>query len=141
MMNFKSVFPKFGIFFDRYRKFIIFGVIGALTALINLGTLFIFLGLFKFEYKVAVTFSYFLGVIFHFFTNKIITFNNNDYRSILKQLFRYAIMAVINYLISLFLVVVIVEKLGQPAYLGVLISIVFSAIIGFNLSKIWVFKQ
>jgi len=73
------------------------------------------------DYRVAVTMSYLLGVTFHF-----LTINSSRSRTkscgAVTELFRYAIVAALNYVVTMIIVLLTVEKLHRPPYLGVLIQ-------------------
>ena len=122
------------------RRFSLFAIIGLSTAGVYFSTLGLFIEIFKIDYKVSVSLSYFLGVLFNFIMNKTITFKKSKLGSIYIQLFKYALLSLINYLITMTIVVFSVEFLGVPAYLGVALSMGATLIVGYSVSRYWIFK-
>lgn len=123
------------------KSFLVFSFVGAATAGIYFLSLAVLLELLAVDYRVAVTIAYFLGVAFHFLTNKFVTFKNKELSGVITQLFRYAIVAGVNYVVTMLIVMLTVEKLHQPPYLGVLISVGVTVIMAYLLSKYWIFAR
>lgn len=122
-------------------SFLVFSLVGATTAGIYFVSLAVLLEKFAVDYRVAVTISYLLGVTFHFSANKLLTFKNNELMGTIPQLFRYAAVAVFNYVLTMLIVLFTVERLRQPPYLGVFISVGITAVSGYLLSKHWIFAH
>jgi len=123
------------------KSFLVFSFVGAATAAIYFSSLAVLLELFTINYRGAVTISYFLGVTFHFLTNKFVTFRNKESSGAVTQLFRYAFVVALNYVVTMMIVLLTVEKLHQPPYLGVLISVGVTVIMAYLLSKHWIFAR
>lgn len=134
-----ALFMRLVNFFGA-KTLIVYGVIGAFSALINLLIFALLYDVFHIDYKFAVTISYFAAVLFNFISNRQITFNGSDQHVIL-HLCKYLIMIALNYLLTLFIVHFVVTKLSLTPYIGVIVSIIVTAFIGFTLSKFWIFKQ
>ncbi|MBX9810886.1 MAG: GtrA family protein [Burkholderiales bacterium] len=125
---------------DR-KSFLVFSLVGAATAGIYFLALAVLLEILAIDYRVAVTISYLLGVTFQFSANKFLTFKNKELMDTIPQLFRYAAVAAFNYVLTMLIVMFTVEKLRQPPYLGVFISVGVTVIVGYLLSKHWIFAQ
>jgi putative flippase GtrA len=123
------------------KSFLVFSLVGAATAGLYFLSLAVLLEILAVDYRVAVTISYLLGVTFHFSANKCLTFRNIELIGTIPQLFRYAAVAAFNYVLTMLIVLFTVEKLRQPPYLGVFISVGVTMIVGFLLSKHWIFVQ
>jgi putative flippase GtrA len=123
------------------KSFLVFSLVGAATAGLYFLSLAVLLEILTVDYRVAVTISYLLGVTFQFLANKLLTFRNTELMGTIPQLFRYAAVAAFNYVLTMLIVLFTVEKLHQPPYLGVLISVGVTVIVGYLLSKHWIFAQ
>ncbi|SHI27729.1 Putative flippase GtrA (transmembrane translocase of bactoprenol-linked glucose) [Pollutimonas bauzanensis] len=91
------------------------------------------------NYILAVTFAYIISTTFHFMANRHFTFaaatGHQGY-----QLVRYLVLWLINYVITIGVVTLCVEKFLWSPYLGVCISVVFTMCTGYALARYWVFK-
>jgi putative flippase GtrA len=123
------------------KSFLVFSFVGAATAGIYFSSLAIMLEIFEIDYRIAVTISYFLGVTFHFLANKFVTFKNNELSGAITQIFRYATVAALNYVVTMLIVLLTVEKLHQPPYVGVLIAVGATVIMAYLLFKYWIFVR
>ena len=123
------------------KSFLVFSLVGAATAGLYFLSLAALIEILAVDYRVAVTFSYLLGVTFQFSANKLLTFKNRKLMGTIPQLFRYAAVAASNYVLTMLIVLFTVEKLHQPPYLGVLISVGVTVMVGYLLSRHWIFAQ
>lgn len=123
------------------KSFLVFSFVGAATAGIYFLSLAVLLEMFAMDYRVAVTISYSLALTFHFLTNKLITFKNKELAGSVAQVLRYAIFAAFNYVLTMIIVLLTVEKLHRPPYLGLLLSVCVTVIVGYLLSKHWIFAR
>jgi putative flippase GtrA len=94
----------------------------------------------KWGYLSVVTLAFIFSTTFHFLANRSYTFNSHS-RSIARQLFRYVVLIVINYLITILVVRYSVEILHFHPYLGVLMSTFLTVMVGYILSHFWVFNE
>lgn len=120
-------------------KFLKFAFVGATTAIIFFGTMWLFESFFKLNYLISISLAYFFSTGFHFLANKYFTFNciNADHGA---QMFRYLVLWFVNYGITLFVVSFLVTRYDANPYIGVCFSVLLTMAIGFILSKYWVFK-
>ena len=122
------------------QSFFKFGLVGAATAAIYFLVLASLLELLKADYKLAVSIAYIVSVTFQFNANKYFTFKA-ERKNVVHQLTKYLILLIINYLITMLVVRFVVEKLGLTAYHGVLASVPLIMVVGYLLSKHWIFKK
>ena len=127
------------MFFSHFIIFLKFGLIGATTATIYFLVMWIARSLFDLNYIVAVSIAYFFSSVFHFLANRHFTFGAVEDRHE-HQLIRYLIMWAFNYMITIAIVRACVERFQFSPYVGVCVAVVFTMLIGYVLSRYWVFK-
>lgn len=126
-------------FSSHLLPFIKFGAVGTITAALYFFVMWATVSLLAMNYIVAVTLSYATSTAFHFFANRHFTFKaTGDQHK--KQLLRYAVMWVINYLITIVVVSICVEKFLFSPYIGVCVSVCFTMFSGYGIARYWVFK-
>jgi len=124
----------------RFREIVRFCAVGFVTALIYFFVIGFLYDVMKWGYLFAVTLAFIFSTAFHFLANRSYTFNSHS-RSIARQLFRYIVLIVINYLITILIVKYFVEILDLHPYLGVLMSTFLTVMVGYMLSNFWVFNE
>jgi putative flippase GtrA len=90
-------------------------------------------------YIVAVSLAYFVSTVFHFLANRHFTFAAAHGRHN-SQISRYLLMCFINYLITILVVGLSVERFQFSPYIGVCVSVMFTMCIGYVLGRYWVFN-
>ena len=121
-----------------YVGIIKYALIGLFTVSIYISSLWFLNSYADFNYILSVSLAYFLSSIFHFFANKRFTFINlNDLN--LLQIFRYIILLILNYIITILVVNVAVEIMHYSVFISVIISLFFTIISGYLLGKYWIF--
>lgn len=116
-------------------RFVSFLGVGGLCALVDVGLMWLLIGL-DFHYFFAASLSFGLGLALNFFLHSRLTFGVNYSHQIL---FRFLVVVLINYFLTLAVVVVFQEILGEPVW-GKLVSLPLVAVNGFLWSKHWVFR-
>lgn len=116
-----------------------FATVGIATAIIYFIIMWIGLNFFKVNYIIAVSLAYAISTIFHFLANRHFTFEAALGRKS-RQLLRYILLWVINYLITIFIVNVCVEHYRLTPYLAVCAAVTLTVFIGYFLSRYWVFE-
>jgi len=96
--------------------------------------------IFHLPQRLAVSVSYITAVTFHFLSNRLFTFQAGN-ANVLKQLVKYLMVTLINYLITIVVVDTCVKILYLSPYIGVMASIAMTVLIGFLLMKFWVFND
>jgi len=121
------------------RRFGTFLIVGGLTALLNFS---VFMALWKWLHMsdtVAVSLSYAVALLFHFTMNRVWTFQSTqDARG--PQIVRYAVMAGVNYGITLTVLNLATRMLGWTPPVGLCAAIVATTLCGYAMSRRWVFR-
>lgn len=124
---------------NKYKQVISFLTVGLLTAVIYFSLFTMTWKWLQIDYKVAVSISYISAAIFQFISNRNVTFKSRE-ENIIYQLSKFIVLLIINYILTLIIVIGLVNKLSVYPYFAILISIGVTVISGFLLSKLWVFK-
>lgn len=126
-------------FFSHFLAFSKFGMVGATTAAIYFLVMWVADSLLGFYYIAAVSVAYFISTVFHFLANRHFTFGAVKEQQG-HQLIRYLVMWTLNYLITIAVVGVCVERFLLSPYIGVCVSVLFTMLTGYVLARYWVFK-
>lgn len=113
--------------------------VGGLTALVYFGLVFVTVQGLHLGHFLAVSISYLLAISFHFLANKTFTFASRD-GSMASEIFRYILMALLNYLITLAMVYIVVDWGHQSTYLAAVLAIAITLGLGYTITKFWVFN-
>ncbi len=113
-------------------RFVLVGIINTAVGY-SLYAAFIYIG---FNYIWSVLFSTILGVGFNFKTIGRFVFNNSSNRSIIKFIFVYGVVFLVNVTVIKILLFFSFDK-----YMSGLIAIFPASMISFILNKIYVFKE
>lgn len=122
------------------RSFGVFLLVGFLTALCYFGVFGVLYSGFKFQYRMSVSVAYVLAILFHFIMNRNVTFLSKSTR-LFPQVFRYIIMTIGNYIVTLAIVTFSTEMSGYSPYIGVFIAVSITLVSGYLLSRFWVFRR
>lgn len=117
-----------------------FALVGATTAAVYFGVFALLHDMIGAAYQIAVSCGYVAGVAFHFVANRNLTFKDAD-GHIPSQLVKYAVVAAVNYVITLVVVGIAVEGFGLSPYLGVLAAVATTTFTGYALFARWVFRR
>ena len=117
-----------------------FAVIGFLTLGINFISFHLFYGLFRLDYRIAVSLAYIVTVSCHFSLHRIFTFRATD-QQIAHNAGKYLFMLIMNYGITLTVVWLVVEIVGWSPYVGVIASSAATASASFFIMKYFVFQS
>lgn len=118
------------------RKVILFLFVGASSALIDVGSLYILNKVIIVDKVVSITIAFLLGLIFNYFCHTYITFSNSANS---KNLIKYLIVVVINYLVTISLVQ-LMQMINFDIIAAKIITLPIVAVITFLLSSKWVYK-
>lgn len=125
---------------NNKRSIALFCLVGATTALLNFSVFGILWNLLQINYRFAVTCSYILSALFHFTANRRFTFKSHG-TDLHAHAFKYLIMILINYTITMCVMYIVVEILTLSPYFGVACSITATFGTGYLLAKYWVFRN
>lgn len=116
----------------------IFGLIGIATFVLNYSFVWLFYGFIALDYRLAVTLAYIITVIVHFTLNRIFTYKAEGY-PLMGQWVKYAMMLVINYLITLSVCIITVEIFKLNPYFGIIFAAGITMFSSFLFMKYFVF--
>ena len=126
--------------FFPLNDFMRYLAVGAATALLYFGLIFLLVEFFGLEGIWPISAAYILAVSFHFLCNKFYTFRRSGTKS-LREIFRYFGLLFVNYTITIVVVHVTVNRLGYPTYVGAALAIAATLAIGYAMTKLWVFQR
>lgn len=127
------------MFSSHFLAFAKFGMVGAATAAIYFLVMWVADSMLGFNYISAVSVAYFISTTFHFLANRHFTFGAAKEQHG-QQIIRYLVMWIFNYVITIAVVGVCVERFLLSPYIGVCVSVVFTMFTGYVLARYWVFK-
>jgi putative flippase GtrA len=107
--------------------------------MVYIGLMALLLNVLGLNYRVCVSVAYLVAIALHFLLNRHITFRAADSHAI-RQAWRYLTMAAINYVVTLAVVSVVVDVLNWSVYIGLFLALVATIVVGYVLSKLWVFR-
>lgn len=136
MLNYTQVKK---IIAENSKPFMLFAIIGGITAGFYISIFTLLLNLFHLHYQVALAISYVFSITFYFFANRSFTFKNQN--AVSQQLPKYFIMLFFNYLATMGITYITVEILTLPPQFGIVAAIGLTFILNFLISKFWVFKH
>lgn len=125
--------------FANKRSIATFLTVGLLSAMVYFSSFTFLWKICEVNYTVSVSLSYVLSIIFHFNANRYFTFKSRN-KKVLHHLVKYLIMVFFNYLVTLLIVNIVVEKLTLSPYIGIVLSIAATMNTGYLISRYWVFQ-
>lgn len=116
-------------------QFATFAVVGLLCAAIDVGVMQLLISM-SFHHLSAASCGFILGLSVNFFLHSLMTFRVDISW---KAFWRFISVVAINYSTTLVLVSIAFSSFGYPL-IGKLVSLPLVAIIGYILSRTWVFR-
>lgn len=120
------------------KQFIKFCLVGLSNTAVDFAVYFILTRYFLISYVPAAAGAFIVAVSWSFIINRQWTFKQLT-GSIVQQYWRFAVVGIISFIISLTAFVGLVDGLGVYDLVAKVLVALISAIIGFILSRIWVF--
>ena len=124
---------------EDLRKGIKFALVGGTTAIIYFALLVVLMRFPLLNYQWNVSIAYVMATSFHFAANRWFTFRAHEGRAT-RQLGRYVILVLINYLLTLLIVTGMVELLGAHPIVGACMAVGLTAVVAFLIARSWVFR-
>jgi putative flippase GtrA len=121
------------------KTFSSYVIIGFSTVIIYYTAFVILWRYFDLHYAVALTIAYLISTTFNFNANRSFTFSYHEGKWYF-QLMKYLVVALVNYLVSLFVAHIVVEYLLLSPYIGGIVAIGMTVIMGYLLSKFWIYS-
>ena len=120
------------------KRFTRYTLVGIANTVLYVSLLWFFIRWDQFPLTLSVGMAFGLALSFHYLANKYFTFESRS-RS-LAELVRYFLMASVNYLISLLIVWLCMDKIATSALVASVTSAMVVMIIGYAVSFLWVFR-
>ena len=127
-------------FFALVWQFIKFGIVGFSNTLISMAVYYI-LVFFGWNYLLANTMGFLISVCNAFFWNYRYVFKDKTETSIPKSFSKVFITYGISYLVSTFLIWLMVDIMHISEWLAPLIRLVVTVPLNFVLNKLWAFRK
>ena len=127
-------------FFALVWQFIKFGIVGFSNTLISLAVYYI-LVFFGWNYLLANTMGFLISVCNAFFWNYRYVFKDKTETSIPKSFSKVFITYGISYLVSTFLIWLMVDIMHISEWLAPLLRLVVTVPLNFVLNKLWAFRK
>ena len=118
------------------RQFTVYVGVGVLSALVDIGTMTLLLGLGA-DSLAAVTLGFLVGLSFNYLCHERITFRAVRSR---RTILRFGMLVLLNYALTLLCVQLSLHWLGS-VLAGKLASLPLVAVHGFLWGRYWVFRQ
>lgn len=124
--------------FATFKQFIKFGLVGVSNTLISLGTYYLlyFLGI---NYLIANTIGFVVSVLNSYYWNNKYVFKKTQ-SGHLKPLIKTFLSYGSTFLLSTFLLFVMVQHLGISEVIAPIITLVITIPLNFLINKFWAFK-
>lgn len=119
--------------------FVKYLIVGLLNTLIYTGLLLVFLQADITPVTISVGIAFLLAMLFQYIANKFFTFKIIE-RS-WSEVARYILLALINYGISIFVILIVINVFQLSFFLAGLISALLVAFTGFTISFFWVYRS
>lgn len=114
--------------------------------LIGLSTFIVFYSIFHFsfkcllvDYRISISLAYLISILFHYSCQRFFTFGGGG--NFVNSSWRYLLMLLLNYLITLTIAWIIVEALHYSPSLAPFASTAFTTGMNFFMMKYFVFKR
>lgn len=127
MANLPSILPVF----------LRFVLVGGATALLYFSVFWLTFTVGGWASLPAISLSYSISTLFHFFANQAFTFG---VRFSPRSILRYAVLWLINYLVTVVIVYACETLLGLSPYFGVCFAVGVTTLISFNVARHWVYN-
>ena len=129
--------------FNKYKELILYVIVGCLTTVVAIASLFLFNSIFNIRVEISNIFSWVCAVIFSFILNKLVVFKSNakDTKTIFKELLAFASARLVSLAVDEAIMIIGVNVLNVNTYICKVFSEVFVILINYFFSKFVVFKK
>ncbi len=121
------------------RLFLIYVIIGGISALVDFSILFILTSIIGVYYIFSAIISYPFGAATHFLLNKYLNFRKHD-RKFVRQLLTYIVINVIGLGITLTIMYVLVEYFNLLYLYAKMIAVFLVLFYSFNMHRAFTFR-
>lgn len=127
------------IYHVNKRSFIAYCAVGVLNVLLYTGLYVLLDKILKLSHIFALSLSFVVAATFQFMANRIFSFQSSS-KVYAKDVLKYCILLVINYLISV-VTVLGMNSINQPDIYGIFVSCTLSPFVNYFLFRYWIFQQ
>jgi len=132
-----ATYDVFNKILNRSKTFIIFCLVGVVSAVVDLSVLYILNNIFVETIIISVTLAFLAGLVANYILHTNITFSS---KASTTNATKFLCVVVINYLLTLTVIKLGVDFAGLDVIVSKIISLPIVAVSGFVLSKYWVYK-
>lgn len=116
-----------------------YGIVGVFNTLLYFSILFILMKEKWFNLEISTAIATIASFIFHFFCNKFFTFQMT--RFVFKEILKYIQVCFFNYFISIMTLNFFLNVMKLNVLFSTLITTALVMVMGFWISKYWIFKM
>ncbi|MEM1484193.1 GtrA family protein [Oscillospiraceae bacterium PP1C4] len=124
---------------DEIKRIVKFGITGVINTLVDVGIYSLLAVLMGTNVFIAQFCGYTAGMLNSFLINRSWTFKTSD-RFFSLQLVKFVITNLVVLVISMFLLKVFMDFFGMGRLIAKLVTICFTIVLNFLISRFWVFK-
>ena len=127
----------------KHRELIAYGIVGALTTLLNLAVYFALTSWLGVHYILADVFAWIICFVFSFVTNKLCVFGSTNwtFSVLLKEVLKFFTSSIFTGAVDVGLLYAMVDLLKINSTVSKLTDNVIIIILNYALRKLWVFRK
>lgn len=127
----------------KYKEFLLYGIFGALTTLVNIVVYFIFTKELGVNFLISNVIAWILSVLFAYVTNKIFVFEskNLSIKEVLKEAVSFFSARLFTGALDMLVMYISVDLLSIDDFLMKILSNIIVILLNYFLSKYWIFKK
>ena len=123
---------------EKHKQFVIFLFVGGSSALVDIGSLYLFNKILLWNNELSISLAFILGLVFNYFSHTYFTFQD---KASIGNLIKYLILDLLNYINTIILMYLLTEFLDIDIIIAKVITLPVIAVTTFIISKIWVYKN
>jgi putative flippase GtrA len=140
MRGFDIIVIRMILFVRKNQLFINFLIAGGLSALFYFVLFALLWQWLKINYQLSFSIAYLISILLHFYINRYFTFKVQG-DNLFPHFIKYTCMLAINYLVTLAILRLLVERLGLTPYAGMVVGSIVNIYYNFLMSRYWVFRE
>ena len=139
MMAFLDKLSRVARALGNKKELFLYFLLGIAKTVVYFGLFALAQGVLQVSSSVAVSIAYSITAVFHFWVSRTVTFKvqHNKHWS---QFFRYIVLLVLNYVITLMVVQGSLQITSNP-FIGLVVAVGVTSMIGYLMSKFWIFNN
>lgn len=127
----------------KYKEFLLYGIFGALTTLVNIVVYFIFTKELGINFLISNVIAWILSVLFAYITNKTFVFESKklEIKEVLKEAVSFFSARLFTGALDMLVMYISVDLLSIDDFLMKILSNIIVILLNYFLSKYWIFKK